>query len=439
MYRAVLTVAAAAALVVGGVTPAVAASTSGVPGPATSVQVSGAGDAATLTWDAPRTGGAASGWRVDVTSWPGRSAPQADRLPAQARSDRFGSIRPGTTYTFTVRATGARGSGPEVRVRYTAPRTTTVAQSLFALDASGALVRYPTTGTGTPTTVTTAGAGYTADDVGDVFTPSADGTSILFHPAGGGAPRTLATGLHVSPDLRSDVEGNLYWVDSVSGAVTKLAVKGAVTTLLPSAGTDWAVGRDGTVSAWTAANAAGTVTTASPRGVVTTRTVGTDGSAIGYPEGFLADGRGTLYLGFRAFGGSGYHTWWSLAAGSSTLVRVTTKTAYQYSAVDQDSLVLGQSGAWCPVLGEQSPVNPCRADHTVTQLLTRDASGTVRTSPTTGLQVPSNGLWLGVADSAGDLFVDAPSGGTPGLWRVPGAGGAAQRLSDAQHSRLLVI
>lgn len=437
MYRAVLTAAAAAALVIGGVTPAVAAPSSALPGAPTSVQVSGSGDGAAVTWSPPRSGAMPTGWRVTISPATNQPGHGVDRLPANARSDRFGWIRAGVTYSFSVRATTAHGTGPEVRLRYTAPRTTAVAQSLFALDASGALVRFPTSGTGTARTVTAAGAGYAADDVGDVFVPSADRTSILFHPARGGAARVLATGLHLTADLRSDVAGNVYWVDSVSGAVMKLGLKGgSVSTVLPSSGTAWTVGRDGTVSAFTTTSNGGTVATASPQGTVTTRTVAAaNGTPIGYFAGLLADGRGTLYVSYRAFGGSYYHGWWSLTPGSSTLVQVDTRLAYQYSATNDDSLVLGQSGQWCPALSEESPINPCVVDHTVTHLWSQNASGVTKDVATSGVLARSNGLWIGAADTAGDLFVDADSG----LWRIPATGGPAKQLSTAQWSRLLVI
>lgn len=440
MYRAVLTVAAAAALVIGGVTPAVAAPPSRLPGAPTAVQVSGAGDGATLTWGPPRSGAAATGWRVAVKPAAGQPNHGVDRLPATARSDRFGSIRAGVTYSFSLRATTSRGNGPEVRVKYTAPRSTAVAQSLFALDASGALVRYPTSGTGAPRTVAAQGAGYTADDIGDAFVPSADRTAIMLHPSNGGAPRVLATGLHLTSDLRSDVAGNLYWVDSVSGAITKLPVKGVPTVVLPSAGSYWTVGRDGTVSAWTATTSGGTVVSASPQGAVRTRTVvPATGNSIGYPVALLADGHGSLFLGTRSPGGSWYHGWWSLPAGSSTATNVPAPVRYQFSAANQDSLVLGQSAGWCAALSEASPINPCVADHTVTHLLRADASGKATDSATSGtLQVDSNGLYLGAADTAGDLFVDAETR-TPGLWRIPADGGATTRLATGQFTRLLVI
>ncbi|WIB78254.1 fibronectin type III domain-containing protein [Curtobacterium sp. MCPF17_002] len=440
MYRAALTVAAAAALVIGGITPAVAAPPSRLPGVPTSVQVSGAGDGATLTWNAPRTGAAVTGWKVTIS--PSQRQPDhgVDLLPAAARSDRFGDLIAGTRYALTVRATGAKGAGPAVRVGYTAPRSTRVAQSLFALDASGALVRFPTSGSGRTTTVAAKGAGFTADDIGDVFVPSADLKSILLYPSGGGAARTLATGLHLTADLRSDVAGNLYWVDSVSGAITKLPVTGGnPVALLPSSRNAWSVGRDGSVSAVTATSTGGTVVTASPRGIVSTRTITVAGGmSIGTFAGLLADGRGTLYLSYRASGGTFYHSWWALPAGSSSLTSVGSRLAYAYSATNNDSLVLGQSAEWCAAIAEGGP-NACTADHTVTHLWARNADGTTQEVTTSGVAAQSNGLWIGAADSAGDLFVDAVTGATPGLWRVPAAGGAAQRLSPAQFSRLLVI
>ncbi|WP_439693848.1 fibronectin type III domain-containing protein [Curtobacterium sp. SP.BCo] len=436
MYRAVLTVAAAAALVIGGVTPAVATPSSRLPGAPTSVQVSGAGDGAAVTWNAPRSGVTPTGYRVTVSPGTNQADRGVDRLPASARTDRFGWIRAGVTYSFTVRATTARGHGPEVRVRYTAPRTTTVAQSLYGLDASGAVVRFPTSGSGAARTVAASGAGYTADDVGDVFVPSSDGTKIRMYPARGGAPRVIATGLHLTADLRSDVAGNLYWVDSVSGAITKLGLKGTTTTVLPASGTKWTVGRDGTVTTYTPTSTGGSVVTATPGGAVQTREVATSyRNAIGYFTDVLSDGTGTLYVTYRAFGGSGYNGWWSLAPGSSTLEPVNTRLAYQYSATNNDSLVLGQSAEWCAAIAEQGPPNPCVADHTVTHLFSQDASGVQEDLPTSGVLARSNGLWLGAADTAGDLFVDAADG----LWRIPAAGGAAQQVSTAQYSRLLVI
>ncbi len=439
MYRAVLTVAAAAALVVGGVSPAVAATpASRLPGAPTSVRVSGAGDGATLTWGAPRSGAAVSSWRVSIRPSAGQPGSGSAVVPASVRSERYGWIRAGVHYTFSVRAVGAKGSGRAVDVDYTAPESTAVAQSLYGLDASGAVVRFPTSGTGTPETVATGGEGYAADDVGNVFVPSKDGRSLLQHPAAGGAAQVLVAGQHVTKDLRSDVAGDVYWVDSVSGAIVELPIgAGTPRAILPTSGTAWTVGRDGTVSTFTTTANGGKVVSRTAHGTVTTRTVtAAGGQPIGYLGGLLADGQGTLWVDYRAFGGSAANTFWSLAAGSSTLVQVSTRLAYQFSATNGDSLLLGQSAGWCPAISEADPFHPCTADHAVAHLFVRSTDGSTQDLPVTGgPKVWTNGFYPSAADSAGDLFVDADSG----LWRIPAGGGAAQQLATGQFDRLTAI
>ncbi len=231
----------------------------------------------------------------------------------------------------------------------------------------------------------------------------------------------------------------MYWVDSVSGGIVELPIgAGVPKTILPSSGTAWTVGRDGTVSTFTTAPGSssgptvGTVVSRTARGTVTTRNVGlASGQPIGYFGTIVADGSGTLYFDYRAFGGSGYNGFWSLAAGSSTLVQVPAKVKFQFSATNDDSLLLGQSAGWCAAI---SPT--CTTDRSLADLVTQDASGaTLDHAVTGGPNVPSNGYYPGAADSAGDLFVGADSG----LWRIPAAGGAAQQLSSGQYDRLTSI
>ena len=440
MYRAVVTAAAAVALVIGGVSPAMAAPSSSVPGAPTSVKVTGAADSATVTWSAPKSGAKVTGWRVAVTPAERQPDKGVDRLPPVARSDRFGALTPRTQYTFSVRAVGARGTGPAVAVRYTAPTSVRTVQSLFALDGTGAVVRYPTSGTGAPKTVAPNGTGYTADDVGDVFVPSADRTSIVMYPADGSAARTIASGLHLSADLRSDVAGNLYWADSVSGAVTKLPVTGGTpVAIIPSHGTAWAVGRDGTVSAFTVAapmTTTATVVSVAPNGTKTTRAVEQPGYS--FPTGLLADGSGTLYFGFGSTGASGATRWEVLPAGTSTLVAGVPRGGFEYAATNDKSFLLAQSEGWCAAPADASPTG-CQADKTVRHLFSRALDGTIVDRTTSGVTSEGRGMHVGAADVAGDVFIDVASGATPGLWRLPAAGGVAQQLSTGQFTRLLVI
>ncbi|WP_420369965.1 fibronectin type III domain-containing protein [Curtobacterium sp. L1-20] len=447
MYRAVLTVAAAAALVIGGVTPAVAAHPSRLPGAPTDVQVSGAGDAAALTWDAPRGGAAVTGWRVTVSPAGRLPVHGIDRLPATARSDRFTDLHAGTRYALTVRAVGNRGAGPVARVRYAAPRSTSVAQSLYGLDASGAVVRFPTSGRTRATTVAADGEGFTADDVGDVFVPSADRTSIVLHPAGGGPARVLATGLHLTPDLRSDVAGNVYWLDSVTGVVNRLAARGGTVRPWVSFGTTpngvtdryWAVGRDGTVSTWAGTVTAATVRTVSPSGTTTSRSVTAgDAGVLGYVRAVIADAHGNLYYNWLSPGAAGAFIWWVLPAGATVPVAAEPRLAFEYAATNGETFSLLQSKQWCTTPSEYTPTG-CGVDRSVTDLVVRSADGTTVTRSVTGLTAGTRGANLGASDRAGDVFADVDSGPSAGLWRVPAGGGAAQRLSSGQFSRLLVV
>ncbi|MDR6170557.1 hypothetical protein QE359_001586 [Curtobacterium sp. SORGH_AS776] len=438
VFRAVLTAAAAVALVIGGAAPATAAPSS-VPGAPTSVRVTGAADSATVTWGLPKSGAKVTSWRVTVS--PAQQQPDAgvDRLPASARSDRFGNLTASTAYTFSVRAVGTRGTGKAVSVRYTAPGSVQTVQSLFALDGAGSVVRFPTSGTSAPTTIAPNAAGFTADDVGDVFVPSADRTSIVMYPAGGAAARTVATGLHLTADLRSDVAGNLYWVDSVSGAITKLPVSGAApTAIIPSAGSGWAVGRDGTVSAVTfgTQGAATKVVSVSPTGVRTTRSIPETGYRIF--AAVIADGGGNLYVNYLSTGASGASGWVLLAKGSSELVSAESRIGFTYAATNGRALVSAKSAGWCAAPSEGSP-GGCTADKTITSLSSRTADGTTTEQTTSGVTAEGRGVWIGAADEAGDLFFDVSAGPTTGLWRLDAAGGVAQRLSAGQFSRLLVI
>ncbi|WP_181429195.1 fibronectin type III domain-containing protein [Curtobacterium sp. MCSS17_008] len=443
MFRAVLTALVAVALVVGGVSPATAAPTKrgAVPGAPTAVRVAGSADGAIVTWGAPRSGARITGWKVAITPAEDQPDRGVDRLPASARSDRFGHLTPGTEYRFAVRAVGAKRTGPAVTVRYTAPVSVATVQSLFALDESGAVLRFPTTGRGAGRVVVpTGGEGFTADDLGDVFVPSADRSAITMHPAHGGPARTIASGLRLTADLRSDVAGNLYWVDSVSGAITKLPVTGgAPVVVLPSSGVDWAVGRDGTVAVFSTTSPqapTATVTTVRADGVRTTRTVDQPSHA-GF-SALLADGSGTLYLDYWTTGASGATTWWALPAGSSALVRASPRLAFDHAAVNDRSFVLAQSAEWCAAPAENRP-GGCGVDKTLADLVTRDAAGGTTEQTTSGVASPGRGVHIGAADAEGDLFLAVGSGATPGLWRLSADGGPAQQLATGWYPTLLVI
>lgn len=446
MFRSMLTIAAAAALVVGGALPAQAAPTSSTPSAPTSVRVTGSEGDADVTWGAPRSGPCVTGYTVTVTPAENQPNGGVDRLPATARWDHFGALRTGTTYTFVVRAVAAKQTGPAVSVRYTATAAAPTPQSLFALDAQGNVVRFGTgstsTGPTTGTTVATNGTGYTADDRGDVFVPSADLTAILMYPAGGGAARTVATGLHLTADLRSDVAGNLYWVDSVSGSVTVLPIDGSAPRVVADFGTvqygqqAWVVSRNGIVSTFNGSPSQTRVAQRSASGVLTVRTW-QNNSVVGFVRGLQSDDAGNLFLTQIQDGPGGRFPWFEVRAGESTLTRLFQRDAFEYGATTSTSLRLLRSADWCSSADELA--GTCDVDRSLASEVVVAGDGTQQTLPVTGITAGSRGAHVGAATDAGDLFLDIDRAPSAGLWRVPAAGGAAQQLSAAQYTRLLVI
>ncbi|QSB24317.1 hypothetical protein [Curtobacterium sp. 24E2] len=81
----------------------------------------------------------------------------------------------------------------------------------------------------------------------------------------------------------------------------------------------------------------------------------------------------------------------------------------------------------------------CHVDRTLTHQFVRNASGATTERTTSGITANGRAPYVGATDAQGDVFVAIDGGATPGLWRVPASGGAAQQLSSAQYSRLLVI
>lgn len=445
MYRALITAVAAVALVVGGAAPATAhTSWSSVPGAPTAVRVTGDADSATLTWRGPKHGAKVTGWKVAVAAVANRHHRQVDRLHPRARSDRFDELSPATTYRFSVRAVGHRGTGRTITLRWTAPPAPEpeTTQSLFGLDGNGDVVRFADSGSGAKTVVATDGEGFAANADGDVFTPSADGTEILLHPGDGGGISIIASGLHLTPDLRSDAEGNLYWTDSVTGAVQQLPVGTSTQkTVLDlggvATGSDrrfWTVTPDGEVVVL-----GGTVHQPYVKGTgMAPRTfIGPGGSTVGYPAGVLADSHGNVYVDIRSTGGAGSWVWYQLKPGATQLTRIEPRYAFEYAAANADGFSLLQSAEFCPAPSEYRP-GGCTIDRGIPDKLVVGSGGT-STVPVTGLTAGSGGEHLGAASADGDVFVSIDRGPSVGLWLVPAAGGAAQQLDAAQYSRLLVI
>lgn len=441
MKKLVLVAAVAAALVLGGTAPANAAPVKAVPGTPIDVSVSGTADTATLHWRAPRGSAPITGWTVTTKPVEQRPDNGVERLPKRARSHCFESLTPGTTYTFSVRATNQRGSGKAVSVQYTTPITATPdTTALYGLDAAGNVVRFPTDGSSTAAVVAPNGAGYTADQQGDVFVPTADRTGVVVYPHDGSAPRTVTSGQHVSPDLHADLAGNVYWIDSATTAVTKLPAAGGapVSTGLRAPSGLWSVATNGTIAVFQRANSANTLTERTVTGKVTTRTLAnTNALSGGTTDAVLVEADGDAYLHVITPGAAGYTSWNVVPVGSVTATRIADRTAFEAGAVSPDGFVLLESAQWCTYPSEL-PISPtgCDIDRSFSDAVVR-AGSTTTDVPVTGIVSASRNLVIGAVDSDGDVFVDITGGSTPGLWRVPAGGGAAQQVSTAQFSRLV--
>ncbi|MCJ1714371.1 fibronectin type III domain-containing protein [Curtobacterium sp. VKM Ac-2922] len=439
MKKLVIVAVAAAALVLGAAAPAAAAPVRSAPATPIRVTVRGEDDTATVHWRAARQGAPVAGWTVAVKPVEQRPGHGVVTLPVNARSHCFESLTPGTTYTFSVRATNKRGSSPAASVRYTVPKVAApTVSALFGLDTAGNVVRFATDGSTASTVVAPNGDGYTADQQGDVFVPAADGTTIVEYPHDGSASHSVATGLHASPDLRTDDAGDLFWADSVSGAVNRLPVGSSTPAAVPGLGTPgslWAVSSTGIVATFRHASSGDVLTVRTAAGAVTTRTLtGSGPFPSGRADAMSVEADGDVYIHSWTVGASGYNTWYLLPVGSSTSTKLSDRTAFEIGAVSKDGFVLVESKQWCAAPAEYP--TPCAIDRSFSDELVR--SGTTTTKyPVTGITAVDRSPVFGVTDDAGDLFGDIPAGPTPGLWRLPAGGGAAQQLSADQFTRLV--
>lgn len=440
MHKAVIVAVAAAALVLGAAAPATAAPGRSVPQAPVSVSVRGADDTATMSWRAPVRSAPITGWIVSAKPVDQRRDHDVAHLQARVRSYRSTSLTPGTTYAFSVRATNTRGSSKAVSVRYTVPAVAAPdVPALYGLDAAGNVVRFATDGSTASSVVAPNGVGYTADRQGDVFVPSPDGTSITWYPRDGRTPGTVKAGLHVSPDLRNDDTGNLYWADSTTGAVTELSTAGVVTTVpgLGTPGSLFAVAGNGAVATFRHASSGDVLTVRTAAGAVTTRTLNGNGPfPSGRADAMSIESDGDVYIHSWTVGASGYNTWYLLPLGVTEPTRLSDRTAFEIGALTRDGFALVESKQWCAAPAEYP--KPCAIDRSFSDELVR--SGTITTAETvTGITAVDRAPVFGAADDAGDVFADIPAGPTPGLWRLPAGGGAAQQLSADQFTRLIAV
>lgn len=116
---------------------------------------------------------------------------------------------------------------------------------------------------------------------------------------------------------------------------------------------------------------------------------------------------------------------------------VDDRLAFELVAVNSTSFFLLRSAEWCAAISEGVP-NGCAIDRSVRDMLVRGSDETTRAVPVSGIQATTRFPSPGAASDDGDVYVSITDGATPGLWRIPAGGGAAQLLSSAQYSRLTV-
>lgn len=410
MHRPTLLAAAAAFIAVAALTATAPANAAPAqPSPPARVAVTGQADSATVTWAAGTAvrGVSVTGWSVSIS--PAEQQPNhgVDDLGPRTRSDRFGYLTAGRTYTFTVRAKSGRTVSAPVSVRYTRPATHV--ESLYAVTEAGALVRRPVTSGGTWTTVAASGSGYAVDGAGTAYVSSAGGATITAYPERGGSS-VVATGLPVPHGpLYADDAGDLFFTQYRS--VLELP-HGSSTVKTAGAGSVAAVSPNGWVVAQTPST---NVLVYDPSGAQPS----ISGTPYNYLIPFGVDTAGDVYFSNPAPDGSGSYTIGVVPAGS------TTYTSLLASDV---TVALTRDGTLVAL-------RTASGDTDARTLWKRTACGSVTTTPISGLVV---GSAEATADSAGDVFVSPTSGPNTGLVRVPATGGAVEQLGTATYSELSV-
>jgi hypothetical protein len=435
--RQALLVAGVVAFAAALVAPQAASAATAAPAAPTAVAVTGTPSLdATVTWAPPHsTPSAITGYTVSITPAERQPNHGVDALPASARSDRFGDLTAGTTYTFAVRSVSRTGTGSPVRATYTAP----LPQSFYGLSATGAVERFPLSGGAGTVIVPSCGSGYAVDDVGDVVVPATGGTSLVVYPASGGAGRTIATGLSITGGLQFDVPGDLFF-QSGSNIVELPATGAPQRTVGPFVG-PWTVSADGTVTTITSGDLyAGfitAVTTYSPSGTVTTRQLADPLQE--FASAIEVDGHGNVFFVASAVGPQ-WTGWYELPAGSTTESIVDGTLLDENGAAYQGGFVEVHDAAFCSTTG--NPALRCtQAQFAITTRTSVAPDGTKTDLPASGFELGSftTGVdHVGAVDDAGDLLATVPGGDTPGLWLVPASGGAAKLVDAGQFTQLRV-
>lgn len=410
---------------------------------------------AVLSWSSPTDSGSRKVYGYSIVKEGGGSRTvywqKADRQTVKSYSRTFSSLKPGLTYTFTVKAWSLAGSSPAAKAQFTTKQAPTVlVPTVYSVDTpSGSLVSFPVGGGASKVIFSGAAvSNLIADPMGNVFFLAAG--SVMKAPAGGGAVTTVAGG--VTGALGVDDAGNVYGVSGLN--VVRIAPSGQQSVIFTSASgvSDIAVTASGVVSVNQIPDGFGTTTTVATvpagGGTAVTRTLFCGGYCLGK---MLGDDKGTLYLDVVATGASGFRFWNQLPAGATDITYPEIPLAEFSAAVAPSNLFyLLETTSTCvgpPVHPENPDQTPCVANRAVKQIETFAPSGApaptdgepASVSPTSvvpvsGLVIPESGADIAV-NAAGSVFVASAAG----IARFAPSGGAPTLVAAGSYDQIVVV
>ena len=385
---------------------------------------------AVISWKAPATSGTGPLLGYSLDGFVGSAKQPISTEWTSATTFRYDDLTPGVTYRLQLKAWNHDVASKAVTVSYTVPTTPTTPASptVFAV-VGGQIVSVPSTG-GAATVVAAAPAsgGWDVDATGVTVLDSAAGTLVRHDLAN--KATTLATGLVGAAELTVDASGTAF-VNTADGGIAKITATGARSVLAApfgAKGKQLSVGSDGRLVVLYAASGASFYTTARsyPAGSSTPTADTPYARSYGFYD-MVAGPTGIYYTHDNAGGGTGFVSWrLQTGAGApstpspSLSTRITTNTG----GYGNDGVFHSLQAA--KICFGYSPVNPCVADDTLTELVASPAAGTTTVVPASGLRVSPTGSSVD-ADTAGTVYV-ADAATSPGLWSVAGSGGAAKLL-----------
>lgn len=393
---------------------------------------------ATLTWSSPTSAGSKKVYGYSIVRDGGDKHlvfwKNAAASPKTGYSYSFVNLKPGTTYTFALKAWSDAGSSVAATVSYTTPGATSSA-TLVAVSGSS-LVSVPAAG-GTPKTLVPNGnfGDLRTDGKGSVFWADPSAHTVVKLAAGSSTPTTVASGLVGPRAIAVDGAGTVYIADGPS--LIKVTAAGTKSTLYQAASdiTTVTVTPSGIVSAAFGAFTNGTtetVVTVTAGGAVSTREL--DCSMYGYCTDLIAAADNALWVLIYATGASGYSAWYRLAPNAVTPADVVTGTAYYNVGLDAAStFYITQSATWCTSVGEGS--GSCTPNYAVADILTVKADGSKGpTLSVSGLTTRGTGTQL-VFDAAGSIYANAAQG----LVKIAATGGAATVVATGSYTDLVLV